>query len=44
MMTAIVLMPISVPIALRLGQAQPASLSAARLHVSVEIDPLGVFA
>jgi hypothetical protein len=40
---AIVLMAISVPIAPRIGRAQPPSLSAARLHASVELDPRGVF-
>lgn len=41
--TAIVLMAIGVPIATRLGRAQSPSLSAARVHVSVEIDPHDVF-
>ena len=37
------LMAISVPIAPRIGRAQSPSLSAARLHVSVEIGPQNVF-
>jgi hypothetical protein len=41
--TTMVLMAISVPMAPRIGRAQPASLSAARLHAAVEIDPHGVF-
>jgi hypothetical protein len=36
-------MAISVPIAPRIGRAQSPSLSAARVHVSVEIDPHDVF-
>ncbi len=40
---ALVLLAISVPIAPRSGRAQPPSLSAARLHASVEIDSHGVF-
>jgi hypothetical protein len=41
--TAIVLMAISVQIAPRIGRAQSPSLSSARLHASVEIDPRGAF-
>jgi hypothetical protein len=41
--TTIALMAISVPIGPRIGRAQSPSLSAARLHASVEIDPHGVF-
>jgi hypothetical protein len=39
----IVLIAITLPIATRIGRAQPQQVSAARLHVSVEIDPHGVF-
>jgi hypothetical protein len=40
---AIVLMAIYVPLSPQIGRAQAPSLSAARLHASVEIDPRGMF-
>jgi len=39
----IVLLGVSVTIAPRTGRAQPQSLSGARIHPSVEIDPRGIF-